>query len=171
MSKKPKNSRAKGSRGERLCRDFLKSLGFEGVKRTQQYNGLADQGDVHAPTIPDVHIEVKVGAVAKWDLGTQYLHEACKQARRDAKGKPWVVLWKPDRKCWRLTAEMQPEGCPRGLATVTDPDTIRAILWSKQISAQGHAPSTKAAKPPKAKAKTSASKPKNPLRKRAFRLA
>jgi Holliday junction resolvase len=158
--KKPKNSRAKGCRGERLASEFLRSLGFASAKRTQQFNGLADQGDVSAQEeLPDVHIEVKVGSAAVWDLGVKKLTDACDQARRDAKGKPWVVLWKPDRKCWRLTTEMQPEGCPVGLATVTEEVSIQAILYSKQMSA---------ASPPKRQKRKAqgASGYRNPLKRR-----
>ena len=129
----PKNSRAKGCRGELLARDLLIRLGFKGARRTQQFNGLAEDGDVDGgPQLSNVHIEVKVGAVREWDLGTKKLSEACKQAKRDAKGKPWVVLWKPDRKCWRLTLEMQAPGFPVGIATVTDEAAMKAILISKQ---------------------------------------
>lgn len=128
-----KNSRAKGCRGELLARDLLTKLGFKGARRTQQFNGLAEDGDVDGgPQLSNVHIEVKVGAVKEWDLGTKKLMDACLQARRDAKGKPWVVLWKPDRKCWRLSTEMQAPGFPLGIATVTDEATMAAILISKQ---------------------------------------
>lgn len=165
--KKAKNSRAKGSRGELLLRDFLRSLGFESAKRTQQYNGLG-KGDVECPDeLPDVHIESKVGNAKKWDVGVDLIDKAVAQARRDADGKPWVVMWKPDRKCWRLTTEMQPEGYPRSLATVTDPETIAAILISKQLEAQGKLVKKAQRKPKKASkpVKTPARKPENKLLK------
>lgn len=160
--KKPINSKRKGSSGERLLCAFLKELGFASARRTQQYNGLGDS-DVVCEELDEVHIECKVGAATKWDVGVKILTEACNQARRDAKGKPWVVFWKPDRKCWRLTTEMQPEGCPIGLATVTDTDAMKAILISKQHLRPE--PKAKRAARPKPVRK-SASGYRNPLKRR-----
>lgn len=105
--KVPMNSKQKGNRGERLGRDYLKSLGFGDARRTQQYSGTEGPSDVVCPlSLPDLHIEVKFGTSNKgkrMDLGCEGLTEALDQAKRDAGQNPWCVLWKPDRKPWRLS--------------------------------------------------------------------
>lgn len=101
----PVNSRAKGKRGELEAVKYLKSLGFSDARRTQQYNGLG-RGDVECPeSLPCLHIEVKFGyPIETFDLGTEQLFKACRQAVDDAKGDAWAVLWKPKgRRQWRLT--------------------------------------------------------------------
>lgn len=87
------NSKAKGDRGEREAAKYLARLGFEGARRSQQYNGRAGLADVVCPDLPDLHIEVKY-LVTGMDFGTKLFREACQQAKRDAKGKDWCVLWK-----------------------------------------------------------------------------
>jgi len=51
------DSREKGARGERDCRDLLRGFGYE-AHRGQQHSGGADSPDV-IHSIPGVHIEVK----------------------------------------------------------------------------------------------------------------
>jgi hypothetical protein len=52
------NSRAKGCRGERLCRDLFRQRGFE-ARRGQQFSGSPDSPDVVIPGLPQYHVEVK----------------------------------------------------------------------------------------------------------------
>src|SRR5690606_4151945 len=72
--------------------------------RTQQYNGMGDSDVICPESLPSVHIEVKVGD--KVDIGKKTFDDAVSQAVRDSNGKPWALLWKPDRKVWRLSWDM-----------------------------------------------------------------
>lgn len=89
------NSRAKGARGEREWRDFLRSLGLE-ARRGQQYSGSPDSPDVVCPGLPSVHWEVK-----RVEAGSPYTWMA--QAQADAgllipavahkrNGREWLVV-------------------------------------------------------------------------------
>jgi hypothetical protein len=99
-----KNSCRKGKVGELQAVKALKGWGFPDAERSQQYSGAGDDSDVVCrETLPNLHIEVK--RVEKMALGNGLLYEACNQAVRDAKGKPWVVLWRPNRAKWHATAD------------------------------------------------------------------
>lgn len=103
------NSRQKGKRIERKAVHYLRSLGFEGAERTQQYCGTDGTADVRCLDL-ELHIEVK--GDTSIGLGTKALEDACVQAARDAgNGKPWVFLWWEHRKGWRLTVR-NAEGVP-----------------------------------------------------------
>ena len=75
--------------------------------------------------MPGAHFEVKFG-VTGMDLGTSLLTKAWEQAEAC---NPWpdrrvpVVLWKPMRKCWRLTYMRD-----QRLVTVAGDDDIRGTL-------------------------------------------
>ena len=99
------NSRQKGKRGEREAVQFLKSLGFTGARRSQQYCGGTESSDVIVPELPSVHFEVKYGyPIGKFDICTALFQQACKQADKDSGYGVWVVLWKPKYyKEWRLS--------------------------------------------------------------------
>ena len=75
-------SRSKGKRGERELVKFLKSLGFEDAKRTQQHCGAAGDSDVVCPeSLPNIHFECKLGYDrATIDVGTKGLEMAMDQA-------------------------------------------------------------------------------------------
>lgn len=94
----PKNSRAKGQRGELECAELFKAHGYE-ARRGQQYAGGGDSPDV-VHSMPGIHVEVK-------RTERLSLYEALGQATRDAKAtgkgetptvfhkannKPWVVI-------------------------------------------------------------------------------
>lgn len=99
------NSKAKGARGERELVKYLKSLGFEDAKRTQQYNGLG-RGDVECPdTLPGLNVECKFGYPShQFDMGSALFHDACAQAERDSMDGRWVMMWKPKGgQRWRIT--------------------------------------------------------------------
>lgn len=93
------NSRAKGARGEREWRDFLRQHGFD-ARRGQQFAGGADSPDVIS-NVPGVHWEVK--RVERFNL-----YPALAQADGDradgnipvvahrANGKRWVVVLKAE---------------------------------------------------------------------------
>ena len=107
--KKRVNSRQKGKRGEREAANFLRSIGFEDARRTQQYNGEGLGDVICEESLPRVHIEVKYG-YRDIDLGTQVLSDACRQAEADCPTDcvSWVVLWRPRNViCWRLTFEIE----------------------------------------------------------------
>jgi hypothetical protein len=70
------NSKAKGARFERELAKRLREYGYE-ARRTAQYCGnTGDAADVVG--IPDIHIEAK-------HVERLNIHEAMKQAKRDAK--------------------------------------------------------------------------------------
>lgn len=56
----PINSRAKGAVGERECAEALRQImGWEGVRRAQQFNGNAGDADLVIPQLPTIFPEVK----------------------------------------------------------------------------------------------------------------
>ena len=119
------NSRDKGKRGEREAAKYLRELGFEDAVRTQQYNGLGESDVICPMSLPNLHIEVKYGK--SYQLGNAAWEDALFQADRDAKGKPWVVLWRENRQKWRLSY-MQDDGT---LATFIGNVDIAFILRSR----------------------------------------
>lgn len=99
-------SRNKGKRGEREAVSFLKSIGFEDARRTQQYNGDGDSDVVCPESLPHVHIEVKYGYNRhEFDLGTARFKDAVTQATEDCpEHMVPVVLWRPrGNSIWRMT--------------------------------------------------------------------
>lgn len=70
------NSRAKGCRGERMWRDFLRSHGFD-AERGQQRSGSPDSPDVKCPALAGFHCEVKF-------VERLNLYDAMLQASMDA---------------------------------------------------------------------------------------
>lgn len=95
------NSRAKGKFGELEAAKFLRSLGFA-AKRGQQYHGGPDSPDIVSEDLADIHFEVK--RVANLDLATEALEQALQQATREKHPhQRAVVLWRPNRKGWRLS--------------------------------------------------------------------
>lgn len=101
----PTNSKRKGKRGELEAVKFLKSLGFEDARRTQQYNGDGDSDVVCPDSLPRLSIEVKFGYDrTAFDFESAKFVAALYQADRDADGKPWAILWRPNRcAVWRCT--------------------------------------------------------------------
>lgn len=85
------NSRQKGARGERECRDLLKEHGFE-ARRGQQFSGLGESPDV-VHNIPGLHIEVKRTEALS-------IYKAMAQAIADAKGNTPTVFHKRNNKEW-----------------------------------------------------------------------
>ena len=84
------NSRNKGARGERECAKWLTEHGFNS-RRGQQFSGGKDSPDV-VSELP-FHIEVKRVEALRFD-------DATDQAKRDANGKPWVVLHRKNNGPW-----------------------------------------------------------------------
>lgn len=127
------NSRAKGARGEREASRYLSLLGFTAERNGR--NGLSTD-DLVVPGLPNVHVEVKYG-VAGMDVGTALLSKAFEQSAA-AMPKPYaggmkaVVLWKPMRKCWRLTWSER-----FGLVTTAGDDEIKGVL--RELDAAGGA--------------------------------
>lgn len=88
------NSRAKGARGEREWRDFLKAHGYE-ARRGQQFSGANGDPDV-VSSMHDIHWEVK-------RVEALNIYKAIEQAQSDARenelpcvahrknGQPWLV--------------------------------------------------------------------------------
>lgn len=109
------NSRQKGSRVEREAAKYLTALGFPSSRNAR--NGLS-KPDLETPFVR-LHLEVK--GDQSIGLDTKALTAACDQAKRDAAthDRPeWGVLWKVDRKGWRLTYQ---------LIVWADDDTVRFV--------------------------------------------
>jgi hypothetical protein len=87
------NSRAKGCRGEREWRDFLRSYNLT-ARRGQQFAGGTESPDVICEELVTVHFEVK-----RVQSGNPYLW--LEQAIRDAgSAKTPVVAHKRNNKDW-----------------------------------------------------------------------
>jgi Holliday junction resolvase len=129
------NSKRKGARGEREAVNFLKSIGFPDARRTQQYNGDGESDVICPESLPGLTIEVKYGRDRhKLDLGTAEWFEAIEQAKTDAAGDPWVLLWRP-KGCrdWRMTLE-EFDGLPAtyvGNALRAELERIGCLLLEK----------------------------------------
>lgn len=96
------NSRAKGKRIELKAAHFLTSHGIPAQRGAR--NGVKDGQDLILPPEYDIHIEVKGDQSVR--PGTKAMEKALQQASEGAKqaGKRRsCVLWKEDRKGWRLT--------------------------------------------------------------------
>jgi hypothetical protein len=93
----PINSRAKGCRGERMWRDELRAAGFT-ARRGQQFAGGTDSPDVICSELRNLHMEVKF-------VERLNLEQACEQADRDRKGKPYIVAHKKSRSNWKVTMD------------------------------------------------------------------
>lgn len=91
------NSKRKGKVGELELASVLRKHGFE-ARRTAQYCGnTGEAADVVG--IDGYHIEVK--RVERLNIS-----EAVAQARRDAKGKPFIVCHRKNREDWLATVEL-----------------------------------------------------------------
>ena len=88
------NSKKKGSRGERACRDVWKAHGYTDAHRSQQYSGKGESSADIEGVSPLLHIEVKVGYTYKT------IYDFLEQAKRDAKDKIPIVNCKMDNKEW-----------------------------------------------------------------------
>lgn len=123
------NSRRKGADGEREAASALAKLGFAARRSIQ--NGVTDGRDIVVDDLPNVYFEIKRSQSVSME--TQGLDGACNQARSKSKGKPWCVLWRRDRECWKLT--FRDDKC--GIVTVHRPEDIAACL--KMLNAEGAA--------------------------------
>ena len=96
------NSRAKGKRIELKAAHFLTANGIPAQRGAR--NGVKDGQDLILPPEYDIHIEVKGDKSVR--PGTKAMEKALQQASEGAKqaGKRRsCVLWKEDRKGWRMT--------------------------------------------------------------------
>ena len=118
-------SREKGKRGERLVRDFLKSLGYTSARRGQQYSGVEGRDVVALEELPNIHIEAKFG-YDPVDVSSKKIKDWMSQATRDANENDLfpVVLWKPTgARKWRLTCQWYGV-----LLTTADENDIKLVL-------------------------------------------
>lgn len=96
------NTCLKGKRVEREAANFLTANGIPAVRGAR--NGVKDGQDLILPPEYDIHIEVKGDKSVR--PGTKAMEKAIQQAKDGAakagKRNP-CVLWKEDRKGWRLT--------------------------------------------------------------------
>jgi Holliday junction resolvase len=87
-----KQNRLGGAKAERDVRKWLIGLGFEVSQRQSQYrSGKVDGNELVVGGI----LAIEVKRHKDIGLGTKKLADACEQALRDAKGKPWCVVWRP----------------------------------------------------------------------------
>lgn len=89
------NSKQKGNRGERECRDVWIKHGYEEAHRSQQFSGKGESSADLEGIDKDIHIECK--------LGYQYktVYKFMEQAESDAKGeKIPIVNCRMDREDW-----------------------------------------------------------------------
>lgn len=96
------NSRAKGCRVEREAAKFLTAHGIPAERGAR--NGVKDGQDLILPPEYGIHIEVKGDQSVR--PGTKAMEKALQQAAEGAKKADKhrsYVLWKEDRKGWRLT--------------------------------------------------------------------
>lgn len=96
------NTCRKGKRVEREAANFLTAHGIPAVRGAR--NGVKDGQDLILPPEYDIHIEVKGDQSVR--PGTKAMEKALQQASEGAAkaGKRHsCVLWKEDRKGWRLT--------------------------------------------------------------------
>lgn len=85
------NSNKKGKRGELAAAKHLQSLGFEGARRTVQYQGAGSIGDVSVPSLPHLSLEIKIGRQCKFGA---WLEATIAKAEADCGDRYPVVLWK-----------------------------------------------------------------------------
>ena len=96
------NSNAKGSRGERLCRDVWKKHGYENAHRSQQYSGKGESSADLEGISQRLHIEVKCGYTFKT------VYDWMNQAIRDAKeGQIPITNIKMDRRDWLCVMRLE----------------------------------------------------------------
>lgn len=92
------NSRQKGARGERELAGILRSYGYQGCRRGQQYSGA--NGDADVVGLPGIHIEVK----RREKLN---IYDAISQAVRDTKGKNLPSVFHRKNDCeWLVTMRL-----------------------------------------------------------------
>lgn len=88
------NSKQKGKAGERDAAATLRSLGFTGARRGQQFKGTAESPDI-ADAIPGCHIEVKrTEKFQPW--------AAMKQAEEESDNLIPVVMFRRNRSDWHV---------------------------------------------------------------------
>ena len=96
------NSKQKGSRGERACRDVWKKHGYEEAHRSQQYSGKGESSADLEGISELLHIEVKSGYSYK------IIYDFLEQAERDAKENQIpIVNCKMDRKKWLAVLDLE----------------------------------------------------------------
>ena len=94
-----KNSKAKGSAGERELCAILADEGFPAHRNDQTYRGGRGLPDVAAVGLEAYHIEVK--RVERLNIGAAF-----EQAEHDAAGKIPVVCHRRNRQPWLITLRL-----------------------------------------------------------------
>ena len=89
------NSKQKGNRGERECRDVWKKHGYEDAHRSQQFSGRGESAADLEGIDPRLHIEVKRGYSYKTIY--TFLEQAIQDAKQD---EIPIVNCKMDRHEW-----------------------------------------------------------------------
>lgn len=94
-----KNSKAKGSAGERELCAYLTAEGFPAHRNDQAFTGGRDNPDVAAEGLEAYHIECK-------RCERLNLSAAMEQAENDAAGKIPVVIHRRNRRPWYITLKL-----------------------------------------------------------------
>jgi hypothetical protein len=136
---------AKGKTGERQAAHHLIALGFEGARRTEQHQGAGSIGDVMAPTLPHLSIEVKVGrqcGFGAWLCATVLKAEAdCRHLFpvvlwRAQGERTWLLSFKEDDILWTLSRGEDQAVTLRRLNVVQGPATlIPQLTWTPKEKA------------------------------------
>ena len=95
------NSRAKGCRGERDWRDFLRASGWTEARRGQQFSGSPESPDVICPGLDETwHPEVK-------RTESLSVYKAMEQAIKDSGGKKPYVAHRRNNQEWLVILRAQ----------------------------------------------------------------
>lgn len=116
------NTCRKGKRVEREAANFLTAHGIPAVRGAR--NGVKDGQDLILPPEYDVHIEVKGDQSVR--PGTKAMEKALQQAcdgAAKAGKRHSCVLWKEDRKGWRMT--FYETRCGHSIGTVAEVSFFR----------------------------------------------
>ena len=87
------NSRQKGKRRELELVHKLKDAGYANAQRSQQVKGTVDSFDVECPGSIIERYEMK----GRENLN---VHKAMDQAREEAEGENFALVWKKNRGAW-----------------------------------------------------------------------
>lgn len=127
-------SREKGSAGERELADELNRLGMM-ARRSVQYCGASGEASDLIVQALSVHVECKRCErlrMAEW----------IEQARRDAKGKPWIVVTRQSRQPWLVVQTLDQwaaDSIAAGHAIQHRMEIMRAVIQA-QDPGQGEGP-------------------------------
>lgn len=97
-----RQSREKGKRGERECRDVWREHGYEDAHRSQQFSGKGESAADVVGVDPRLHLECKLGYSYK------KIYDFMRQAINDAEeGQIPIVNCRMDREDWLCVMRLE----------------------------------------------------------------